>query len=150
MALALLALVALEGQASAQDDAAAEIVGGVIILLVLLPLYVAPALIAIIREHPNRWAILVANLLLGVTGIGWIGCLIWSLTAVRPIWRHNTNGGSASSFAHDDIQRAFWTAPSSELRFEDLSRLKDLVDKGAINQDEYESLKLRFLQEFKG
>lgn len=45
--------------------------------------YFLPAFIAFRREHHNRMAILVLNLLLGWTFLGWVGALIWSLTAVR-------------------------------------------------------------------
>lgn len=53
---------------------------GLIALLALLIIYCAPAIVAAQRDHHNRQAILVLNLLLGWTLIGWIGALIWALT----------------------------------------------------------------------
>lgn len=41
-------------------------------------LYFAPFLIALLRRHRNTVSILLTNLLLGWTGIGWIVALIWS------------------------------------------------------------------------
>jgi hypothetical protein len=49
------------------------------IFSLLLLLYVLPTLISFGRGHPSRFAILVLNLTLGFTGLGWIACLVWSL-----------------------------------------------------------------------
>ena len=43
--------------------------------------YLLPGIIAGVRGHGSASAILAANILLGWTIIGWIGALIWSLTA---------------------------------------------------------------------
>lgn len=48
--------------------------------LLLFVLYFAPSMIAILRGHLSRGAIIVLNLVFGWTFIGWIGALIWSLT----------------------------------------------------------------------
>lgn len=68
-----------------------------IIIMGILFLYFWPSLIAGDRRHPNAWPILVLNLFLGWTLIGWVAALIWSLTAIaktttaepdpRPEWR---------------------------------------------------------------
>ena len=42
--------------------------------------YIAPAQIAVVRLHRDRMAIIALNLLLGATGLGWIGALLWALT----------------------------------------------------------------------
>lgn len=42
--------------------------------------YCIPAFIALARGHPNYVLILVVNLSLGWTVIGWVGALVWSLT----------------------------------------------------------------------
>lgn len=41
-----------------------------------------PSIIAFARRHHNRIAILVLNVLLGWTLIGWVLALVWSLTAI--------------------------------------------------------------------
>jgi len=53
----------------------------VIWLIVLLPLYFFPWIVAISRDHHNRTAIAVLNLLLGWTFIGWVAALVWACTA---------------------------------------------------------------------
>ena len=49
----------------------------------LAVIYFLPSVLAILRGHQSWWAIVALNLLLGWTMIGWIGALIWSLTAPR-------------------------------------------------------------------
>ena len=53
-------------------------VGEIVIFAIVLFLYFIPAMVA--RKHKNHPAILVLNLLLGWTVLGWIGALIWALT----------------------------------------------------------------------
>jgi ribosomal protein L40E len=57
---------------------------GIIPTAVLIVLYFTPAWFAIVRRHHHAAAIVAVNLFLGVTIIGWVIALIWSLTAVRP------------------------------------------------------------------
>lgn len=52
-----------------------------IVLIMILP-YFAPAIVAFARGHHQKWAILVLDVLLGWTFIGWVGALVWSLTRV--------------------------------------------------------------------
>ena len=42
--------------------------------------YFLPALIAFLRQHKNKLAIFLLNLLLGWTILGWLGSLVWSVT----------------------------------------------------------------------
>lgn len=46
-------------------------------------IYFAPALVAFNRKHNNRAAILMLNLLLGWTMIGWIVAIVWASTDNR-------------------------------------------------------------------
>lgn len=46
-------------------------------------LFFVPAILAFLRNHPRRWAILVLLFSLGWTGVGWLVALIWSLSATR-------------------------------------------------------------------
>ncbi|HRI39877.1 MAG TPA: superinfection immunity protein [Nitrospira sp.] len=47
--------------------------------LMALFVYLIPTFIAFGRGHPNYVPILVVNLTLGWTVIGWLGALLWSL-----------------------------------------------------------------------
>ena len=57
-----------------------------LVLIVTFPLWVLPAfyflggIIAWRRNHPNATAIIVLNLLLGWSILGWVGSIVWSLT----------------------------------------------------------------------
>jgi len=54
----------------------------VIIGLVLcVTIALLPTGVALIRQHNNFMPILLVNVLLGITGIGWIVALIWSFTS---------------------------------------------------------------------
>lgn len=57
-----------------------QAVMGLIILLVLLAIYFLPAIVAHDRKNDNASAILVLNLFLGWTAIGWVMALVWALT----------------------------------------------------------------------
>ena len=50
---------------------------GLLTLFVII--YCLPFLIATAREHKNRVAILLLNLFLGWTGLGWLVALIWAV-----------------------------------------------------------------------
>ena len=56
----------------------------ILMLLAVLLLYMLPTLIAYGREHPHRQDVVLLNILLGWTLIGWIGVFLWaSLTHVE-------------------------------------------------------------------
>ncbi|QZT33716.1 superinfection immunity protein [Caldalkalibacillus thermarum TA2.A1] len=46
-------------------------------------LYFVPAIVALVRKHHNKMAIIALNVLLGWTLLGWVGALVWSLTRVE-------------------------------------------------------------------
>lgn len=51
-----------------------------IALVVLLVPYFIPTVVAISRDHPSKGGIIVVNVLLGWTILGWIVSLAWSLS----------------------------------------------------------------------
>ena len=56
---------------------------GLVFMILIGGLHFLPAVIGFVRDHPSKWAILVLNLFLGWTFIGWIVALVWSLTGIR-------------------------------------------------------------------
>ena len=56
------------------------------LLLINIPLYMLPTIIAGYRVHPNTGAVAILNFLLGWTGLGWVAALAWSFAkpASRP------------------------------------------------------------------
>lgn len=58
---------------------------GVIYLIILGAIYIAPIIVARVREHPNYGAIAALNILLGWTFVGWVASLVWALTNQRKV-----------------------------------------------------------------
>jgi hypothetical protein len=50
-----------------------------LIVLLFLPLYFLPTIIAVVRKAPNLVAVILVNLLFGWSFIGWIVALVMSL-----------------------------------------------------------------------
>lgn len=70
--------------------------------LLLLVVYFIPTIIAVCRKHDNTLAILLVNILLGWTFIGWIVALIWCVTSQKQQTIVINNNTNASSGAKDD------------------------------------------------
>jgi ABC-type transport system involved in cytochrome c biogenesis permease component len=51
-----------------------------LLVVLIFTIYFLPALIAFLRQHKNKLAIFLLNLLLGWTVLGWVGSLVWSVT----------------------------------------------------------------------
>ena len=54
-----------------------------LLLLLIATLYFMPTIVAYRRGHHNKKAIFLLNLFLGITGIGWVGALVWAATTVN-------------------------------------------------------------------
>ena len=48
--------------------------------IIIFGMYSLPGYVALHRQHKNAMPIFLTNVLLGWTGIGWIVCLIWSVS----------------------------------------------------------------------
>lgn len=46
-------------------------------VLILLTIYLIPALLATAKKHKNATAIWILNIFSGWTFIGWVGALVW-------------------------------------------------------------------------
>ena len=55
-----------------------------VLITVASVLYFLPSVIAARRRHHNAGAIVVLNLFLGWTFLGWVLALVWSVSAKRP------------------------------------------------------------------
>lgn len=51
---------------------------GLLLVVLIVVLYFLPAFIAFLRQHKNKLAIFLLNLLLGWTVLGWVISLVWS------------------------------------------------------------------------
>ena len=50
-----------------------------LIIILIFAGYLLPSLIAFLRQHKNKLAIFLLNLLLGWTVFGWVSSLVWSV-----------------------------------------------------------------------
>lgn len=120
----------------------------IIIMLAVAVIYPLPAIIAFIRKHPNKWPILVVNILFGGTGIGWLGTLVWAMSAVH-LSPTGSNGGESglNLFVNDPQPIKIIDQPpqNQEDIASQLQKLKALLDQDAISKKEYELLKKSML-----
>jgi hypothetical protein len=53
-------------------------------MLVLLAMYFLPSIVALVRHRHNTGAILMLNLFLGWTCIGWVVAMVWAASSTPP------------------------------------------------------------------
>lgn len=53
------------------------------VLILMFAFYFLPSIIAMFRGHKNIAGIIILNLFLGWTMIGWLGALIWSVLSQK-------------------------------------------------------------------
>jgi hypothetical protein len=79
---------------------------GAIGALILLCLYFLPAIVAMARRHHQQSAILLLNLLLGWTLIGWVVAIVWAATAVNPPVATSDNPVATAQPKHVGVREA--------------------------------------------
>ena len=94
-------------------------------VIFLIGFYFLPWIIAILRNHHNRQAIVVTNLLLGWTLIGWLACLIWSFTN-----RSSEKTIIENKLSSEDASIA-----------DELEKLLSLKNNGVISEEEFNNQK---------
>lgn len=104
--------------------------GVLVLLFVGFMIYFMPSLNAHHRRHPNFNSILLLNLFLGWTLIGWVVSIVWS----------------ASSIATVEPIRARPAPEQEEDKYQKIERLGGLKEKGLLTESEYEAEKAKILQ----
>lgn len=101
-------------------------------LALVVALYFTPTIVAAIRHHQNRVSIMLLNLFLGWTGIGWLAALIWSASALtKPDREGDLLRAPAASAAADP--------------YHELEKLAALKERGHITAEEFEAEKSKIL-----
>lgn len=108
-----------------------------LLFVIILPLYFLPTIIALSRKKNNQTGIFILNLFLGWTFVGWIVSLVWACTTNK-----------SQTFVVNNSYPSFEKKDSNENtdKFENLQKLKGLLDSGVLTQAEFEEQKSKILQ----
>jgi uncharacterized membrane protein YqaE (UPF0057 family) len=52
-------------------------------LTLIIAAYILPSIVACVRRHKNESAIIVLNLFLGWTFVGWVAALVWAVSYIE-------------------------------------------------------------------
>ena len=91
--------------------------------IISILIYFLPSTLAYRKQHSNKTAILILNLFLGWTLIGWVGALVWAVSTNEE------------------------TKNSNNSKYEDLERLQKLKDNGTISEEEFKTEKEKIMKQ---
>lgn len=75
------------------------------ILIVIGIIYSLPTIIAFHRKHPNRWLIMLVNVVFGTTILGWGIALIWALRIAHTEGSKSSGGESGLNLFANDTKK---------------------------------------------
>lgn len=101
-------------------------------LALVVALYFIPTIVAAIRGHQNRVSIMLLNLFLGWTGLGWLAALIWSASAINKL------------AIDGDLPRTPAASAGAD-PYHELEKLAALKERGHITVEEFEAEKIKIL-----
>ena len=108
----------------------------------LVIFYLIPSIVGMQSKHIK--SILIINLLLGWTLLGWIGALIWAINSPEI---HETSQEPAIHSQKDILseQQKSNDLNNNSTLIDDLSKLVDLKEKGVLSDDEFRLAKSKLL-----
>lgn len=118
------------------------------IFLVFVAIYGAPSFVAFRRHHPNRWLILLINIVFGGTLIGWGIAMIWALRAAHRPGSTSSGGESGLNLFVNDVKKIEVVEPPpipQASTAQELERLHGLFTRGIISQGEFDTLKAKLV-----
>ena len=143
---------------------------GITVIILSLIIYFLPSIIAIFRSKSNTAAIVVLNLFLGWTFIGWLVALIWAVSKDREQQQIIVNNNVYSEYRTvtpnitlpipESIQNNYGmqktlssrrtktieqNPKSHQEKIENLQKLKQLFDDGILTQEEFDKQKTQIL-----
>ena len=143
---------------------------GITVIILSLIIYFLPSIIAIFRSKSNTAAIVVLNLFLGWTFIGWLVALIWAVSKDREQQQIIVNNNVYSEYRTvtpnitlpipESIQNNYGmqktlssrrtktieqNPKSHQEKIENLQKLKQLLDDGILTQEEFDKQKTQIL-----
>lgn len=116
-----------------QEKVSDETVGAIFIIFLIIGaiVYFIPSIIALLRGKKNLVAIIALNFFLGWSLIGWVVSLVWSLSSDPKPQKIIVNSPQPKN---------------SEDAIDKVTKLKKLLDDGAITQDEFNQQKASLLK----
>lgn len=114
------------------------------ILLIAAVIFIMPTIVAFYRGHPNRWVIMLINVVFGATLLGWLASLIWALHGVHRPKEGSAGGQSGLNLFVNDEKRVRITHGDGAGDLDavrEMNKIKALYEAGHIDVSEYESLR---------
>ena len=96
IAVTLIMFFSLVGAMFDTNDLGTDIVMLALCIIAFI-IYLIPSWIAVKRNHTNKVALIIANVLLGWSGVVWVGCLIWA------VWKSGDNAGNITIINATDV-----------------------------------------------
>ena len=127
--------------------------GAAVWLLLILPLYFLPSIIAGTRKNPNTSGIIILNLFLGWTFLGWIGALIWAFSSgAKPTPTVIVNNTPQAHSQEYKVEKPDFSLPKQPYvqqnqsipqqdKIDQLRQFKQLLDEGIITNEEFDKQK---------
>ena len=112
-----------------------------LILMITVPFYFLPAIIALNRKKTGTATIIILNLFLGWTVVGWVVTFIWACSTNHhnPFTVKNNHKDTAKE------EKIEFPRQSLHQKLENLRQLKELLESGTLSQEEYEKEKEELL-----
>ncbi|MDB5523588.1 MAG: superinfection immunity protein [Rhizobium sp.] len=112
------------------------------VVVVGLAIFLLPSWISLSRDHHNKGPIILVNLFLGFTVVGWLVALIWSVSAVKKNETVVIHSPAMVASAVPIAQTAPVVVPAANKTVaERIIDLKGMLDAGAISEAEFTLLK---------
>ena len=137
----------------------------IIIILISFALYFLPSIIAILKRKSNMLAIILLNVFLGWTFIGWLVSLIWSVTNdieessivinnnnnLTPEKNNNYQNSPNQSVPYQELnllnsnESSHLASQNIPNKITHLKEIKELFDDGILSKEEFEQQKTKIL-----
>jgi len=112
----------------------------IVLFFPFLIIYFSPFIVALSRRKANLTTILLINLFLGWTFVGWVVALFLACATNPQQTIIVNNNPNSSSQNHAESSQS-----SYEEKLDNLQKLKDLLDDGVLTQEEFEQQKTKIL-----
>jgi hypothetical protein len=112
-------------------------IGLILLWAVGLFFYFLPTVVGYSRKRPNITAIFLVNFFFGWSVIGWVVALVWAISNAAAPAQQNIIIQNSQNF---DMPKA-----THADKMKNLQNLKELLDGGVINQQEFDTQKAKIL-----